>query len=161
MTFQGPLCSPARACCVTREGPGAGVSLLMFNIVIRSQESSEIQNGATQGQPRLLVLRHVVLREVCCFLSGSSGRTEGVGSSTIKMYILFKSSWNFCCSSIWKRSFWENVLNLLSPAVCRVSSAVTQHGNCLSFYFHAAAVGEACFPCSIKPRPTLRWCTCV
>lgn len=69
--------SPARACCVTREGPGAGVSLLVFNVVIRSLESSEIQNGATQDQPRLLVLRRVTLKKVCCFPRGFSGRTEG------------------------------------------------------------------------------------
>lgn len=169
MTFQGPLQpglfydSSARACCVTRARPGVGVSPLLFNMVIRSQESSELQNGATQGQPGLLVPGCAIVKNACCPHYGLSRRTEGVDGSTIKMHFLFKAGWNLSvnCFSKWKLGFWDNLLNLLSPAVCRdTGSALTQHGNHLFFYFHAAAPGEACSPCHIKLRPTSRCCSC-
>lgn len=156
MTFWGlslgcsvVLWSLARACCVTRARPGAGVSPLVFNIIIRWQESSELQNGATRGQPGLLILGCVIVTNACCFHYRVSGRTEEVNGSTIKIHFLFKAGRNFSvnCFYKWILSFWENSLNLLSPAVCRdIGSSLTQHGNHLFFYFHAAAPGEACSP---------------
>lgn len=101
------------------------------------------------GHSRPIRAPCVIVTNTCCFHYGVSGRTERVKGSTIKIHLLFKAGWNFSvnCLYKWILSFWENSLNLLSPAVCRdIGSSLTQHGNHLFFYFNAAAPGEACSP---------------
>lgn len=95
--------SPARACCVTREGPGAGVSLPVFNMVIRSLERSKMgppkaPHTETSDPYKSLLLSQWVLWE-----------DRGTDNSTIKMYFFFKTDWNFsvvflCGNRIFERN---------------------------------------------------------
>lgn len=59
-------------------------------MVIISQGSLELQNGATRGQPGLLVPGRTMVTDDCCFHYGLSGMTGGADGSTIKMHFLFK-----------------------------------------------------------------------